>query len=149
MISTCFSRQRASDLFASSSAYVLMHACSRQSYLTCIIAACHGAGTFVRFQPKDAGFQQAVAQDIETVLESTLLTRSTLTEGDWLSVTHQDRLWALRVQQLQPASQVSVIGESRSSYACIGRESVYGCWSQQCSFVQGNDCQHPGIGDGR
>ena len=74
-----------------------------------MLAACH-AGSFVRFQPQTAAFQKQVGAEVETVLEQALLTRSTLTEGDWVSVVHSDQQFDLRVQQLQPASQVSVIG---------------------------------------
>ena len=76
-----------------------------------MIGLVHTAGSFVRFQPQSAEFQRQVGGDVEVVLETALLTRSTLTEGDWLSVAHGGQKYDLRVQQLQPAPQVSVIGE--------------------------------------
>lgn len=81
-----------------------------------LFSSSDSAGTFVRFQPQSADFQKEVGADVETVLEQTLLTRSTLTEGDWVAVSHAERQWDLRVQQLQPAAQVSVIGQS---HGCI------------------------------
>lgn len=65
----------------------------------------------MRFQPRDADFQREVGDGIEGLLEQALLTRSTLTEGDWVRAQQGDRAWDLRVQQLRPDPQVSVIGE--------------------------------------
>lgn len=70
-----------------------------------------GAGTYCRLQPLQADFHQDVRENVREVLEAALFTHSTLTEGDWISVDFGGRAYDLRVQQLEPAPQVSVIGE--------------------------------------
>lgn len=92
-----------------------LHQVPQQASMHLTACNCPPAGSFVRFQPQTADFQRQVGPDIETVLEQALLTRSTLTEGDWVSVAHADRQYDLRVQGLRPAGQVSVIGMAPAS----------------------------------
>jgi Ubiquitin fusion degradation protein UFD1 len=68
-------------------------------------------GTYCRLQPLTADFHQDVSHDVRDVLEAALLTHSTLTEGDLVSVDFGGKAYDLRVQQLQPEPQISVIGE--------------------------------------
>eukprot|EP00775_Hariotina_reticulata_P010375 gene10375-10533_t len=69
-------------------------------------------GTYVRFQPELRAFHEVVGADPEvlrTVLESCLLGYCTLSEGDWVQVTHDGVDYNLRVLELQPGPAVSVI----------------------------------------
>ena len=65
----------------------------------------------MRLQPQTADFQKQVGDSVEDVLVAALSARSTITQGDWLAVDFADGHYQLRVQQLQPARQVSVIGD--------------------------------------
>ena len=69
------------------------------------------AGTYVRFQPRSADFQRDVGADLEQVLSAAMLTRSTLTEGQWVQVEHAGTVYSLKVLSLQPAPAVSIVGE--------------------------------------
>lgn len=68
------------------------------------------AGTFVRFQPRQASFQQELGDGVSDALEAALHTHSALSQGDWLSLEAGGVQYDLRVLDLQPASCVSVIG---------------------------------------
>ena len=65
----------------------------------------------MRLQPMTAAFQKLVGDSVEDVLVAALSARSTITEGDWLGVDFADSHYQLRVQQLRPSRQVSVIGD--------------------------------------
>ena len=80
------------------------------------------AGTFVRLQPETADFQKAAAEVMEDVLVAAIFKRSALSRGDWIDVDVHGTNHRLKVQQLQPKHQVSVIGTptlALSSRDCI------------------------------
>lgn len=54
-------------------------------------------GTFVRFQPLQHGFHEAVGDDVRPVLEAALMPYATLTEGDVVGVAHEGRTWTFKV----------------------------------------------------
>lgn len=54
-------------------------------------------GSYVRLQPMCHGFHEALGEGLREALEGELLGHSTLTEGDWVTVTHEGRDWPLRV----------------------------------------------------
>ena len=64
----------------------------------------------MQVQPEVKHFQQAVEDQVEQVLETALRARSTLTQGDCLSIPFADEVFRLRVTSLAPDPQVSVIG---------------------------------------
>ena len=64
----------------------------------------------MQVQPEVIHFQQAVGDQVEQVLETALRARSTLTQGDYLSVPFADEVFRLQVTSLAPEAQVSVIG---------------------------------------
>lgn len=66
-------------------------------------------GTYARLQPETADFQKAAGGQMEEVLVDALSTRSAVSEGDWLPVEVTGTQFRLRVQQLRPTQQVSVI----------------------------------------
>lgn len=66
-------------------------------------------GTYVRFQPRSAGFQEEVGEGVEQVLQAAMFTHSTLTQGEWVQVSHAGTLHDLRVLALKPQAAVSVI----------------------------------------
>lgn len=68
------------------------------------------AGTYVKFQPRQAAFQTALSDSVSDALEAALHTRSALSVGDWLSLEHGGSAFDLRVLELQPSPCVSVIG---------------------------------------
>ena len=71
------------------------------------------AGEYVRFQPRAAGFQDAVKDDVRGVLEAALGRHSTLTQGNWIRVPFADQEYELLVQKTRPGKAVSVIGMHR------------------------------------
>eukprot|EP01023_Acetabularia_acetabulum_P025424 TRINITY_DN2433_c0_g1_i3.p1 TRINITY_DN2433_c0_g1~~TRINITY_DN2433_c0_g1_i3.p1 ORF type:complete len:356 (+),score=59.84 TRINITY_DN2433_c0_g1_i3:149-1069(+) len=66
-------------------------------------------GQYVQFQPLNASFQKEVGDEISNVLESTLASYCTLTEGDIIQTQHQDQTYQLKVLRLQPDAAVSII----------------------------------------
>ena len=68
-------------------------------------------GTYVRLQPATANFHQEVGDSMEEILVAALSKRSAVSVGDTLLVDGLDQPFELKVQQLLPAAQVSVIGE--------------------------------------
>ncbi|CAL5229441.1 g12764 [Coccomyxa viridis] len=66
-------------------------------------------GEYARFQPRAAGFQQAVEGDVRGVLEAALARHSTLTQGDWISVSVAGQEHELLVQKTRPGAAISVI----------------------------------------
>lgn len=64
-------------------------------------------GEYAKLQPMEKAFQQV--DDIKAGLESALLTRCTLTEGDVVSVSDGETLHELRVLELKPTSAVSIV----------------------------------------
>ncbi len=66
-------------------------------------------GTYVRFQPRSAGFQEEVGEGVE--LQASMFTHSTLTQGEWVQVSHAGTLHDLKVLALKPEAAVSIIGE--------------------------------------
>ncbi|KAL3156060.1 hypothetical protein ABBQ32_013048 [Trebouxia sp. C0010 RCD-2024] len=87
--------------------------------LTTCDGQCHGdvivtyrrlpKGTYVRFQPRSAGFQEAVGESVEQVLQASMFTHSTLTQGEWVQVQHAGTLHDLKVLALKPQPAVSII----------------------------------------
>jgi Ubiquitin fusion degradation protein UFD1 len=77
----------------------------------------HTAGTYVKFQPRQAAFQKELGDGVSDALEVALHTRSALSVGDWLSLQHGTAAYHLRVLELQPSPSVSVIGEHRASFS--------------------------------
>lgn len=73
-------------------------------------------GTFARLQPETSEFQKVAADSMEDVLVAALSKRSALSEGDLLDVELGDAVFRLRVQQLKPKPQISVIGKPILSY---------------------------------
>ena len=73
----------------------------------------------MRFQPRSADFQRDVGADLEQVLSAAMLTRSTLTEGQWVQVEHAGTVYSLKVLSLQPAPAVSIVGEHLGGTICI------------------------------
>ena len=69
------------------------------------------AGTYVKFQPRQAAFQKELGDSVSDALEAALHTRSALSVGDWLLLEHGGASFHLRVLELQPSPSVSVIGE--------------------------------------
>ena len=67
-------------------------------------------GTYVRFQPRSAVFQDAVGDSVEQVLQASMFTHSTLTQGEWVQVQHAGTQHDLKVLALRPAAAVSIIG---------------------------------------
>ena len=65
----------------------------------------------MRFQPRSADFQKAVGEGVEHVLQASMFTHSTLTEGEWVQIAHKGTLHDLKVLSLQPGPAVSIIGE--------------------------------------
>ncbi|KAG2442639.1 hypothetical protein HXX76_002723 [Chlamydomonas incerta] len=68
-------------------------------------------GDYVRLQPMSHGFHEALGDLLKEALEAEMMTLSTLSEGDWITV-HQPntgREWPLRVQELLPGAAVSVL----------------------------------------
>ena len=76
----------------------------------------------MQVQPEVMHFQQTVGENVEQLLETALRARSTLTQGDYLSIPFADEVFRLQVTSLEPEAQVSVIGELRSWHA--GRHCV-------------------------
>lgn len=76
--------------------------------------AVHCAGTYVKFQPRQAAFQKELRDGVSDALEGALHARSALSVGDWLSLQHGGVSYHLRVLELQPSPSVSVIGERRA-----------------------------------
>ncbi len=77
------------------------------------------AGEYARFQPRAAGFQQAVGGDVRGVLEAALARHSTLTQGDWISVSVAGQEHELLVQKTRPGTAISVIGKcAHAKLAC-------------------------------
>ena len=68
------------------------------------------AGTYARFQPRAAGFQEEIGESVEQVLQASMFTHSTLTEGEWVQVHHAGSLHDLKVLALKPEAAVSIIG---------------------------------------
>ncbi|PNH03896.1 Ubiquitin fusion degradation protein 1, partial [Tetrabaena socialis] len=77
-------------------------------------------GSYVRMQPMSHGFHEAMEAGeggeggdggwgLREVLEAELAGHSTLSEGDWVTVSRAGREWPLRVQELRPAAAVSII----------------------------------------
>ena len=85
--------------------------------MTCKLMHKHDVGSFARLQPESADFQKDAADSMEDILVAAFSKRSALSEGDWLSVPIADKVHRLRVQQLQPKPQVSVIGELSMQHA--------------------------------
>ena len=50
---------------------------------------------------------------VEQVLQAAMFTHSTLTQGEWVQVSHGGTQHDLKVLTLKPESAVSVIGELR------------------------------------
>lgn len=50
-----------------------------------------------------------MADDVRSVLERSLMTCCTLTENQWVEVEHEGTQYNLKVQELQPAPQVSIL----------------------------------------
>lgn len=76
------------------------------------------AGTYVRFQPRSAGFQEEVGDGVEQVLQASMFTHSTLTQGEWVQVSYAGTLHDLKVLALKPEPAVSIIGEHQTYLAC-------------------------------
>ena len=90
----------------------------------------------MRFQPRSADFQKVVGEGVEHVLQASMFTHSTLTEGEWVQIAHEGTLHDVKVLSLQPEAAVSIIGEpdhDRTPMTC-------GC--PPCSARQ------PGMGSG-
>ena len=68
-------------------------------------------GTYVKFQPRSAGFQEEVGEGVEQVLQASMFTHSTLTQGEWVQVSHAGTLHDLKVLALKPEAAVSIIGK--------------------------------------
>eukprot|EP01024_Parvocaulis_polyphysoides_P027087 TRINITY_DN24622_c0_g1_i3.p1 TRINITY_DN24622_c0_g1~~TRINITY_DN24622_c0_g1_i3.p1 ORF type:complete len:407 (+),score=68.53 TRINITY_DN24622_c0_g1_i3:133-1353(+) len=66
-------------------------------------------GSYVQFQPTVASFQKEVGDEISNVLEQTLASYCTLTQGDIIHAEHNEQVYELKVLQLQPDSAVSII----------------------------------------
>ena len=101
---------------------------------------CTVAGTYVRFQPRSAGFQEHVGDGVEQVLQAAMFTHSTLTEGEWVQVSHGGAQHDLKVLALKPESAVSVIGELRL-HDCVPwhwQEHAMLLCDIVCQFVQSN-----------
>lgn len=64
-------------------------------------------------QPRGVGFhlegQDVVNIDLQKVLERTLQTHATLTEGDWIPVRHEGRAYELVVRTLEPEPALCLI----------------------------------------
>ena len=54
-------------------------------------------------------FQEGVGPHVREVLEQALSTHSCLHEGDWVEVQHEGQVYDLRVRELRPQAQVSII----------------------------------------
>lgn len=76
------------------------------------------AGTYVRFQPRSAGFQEEVGDGVEHVLQASMFTHSTLTQGEWVQVSYAGTLHDLKVLSLKPEPAVSIIGEHQTYTTC-------------------------------
>lgn len=68
-------------------------------------------GTYVRFQPRSAEFQEALGGVMEQALQASMFTHSTLTEGEWVQIGHEGTMHYVKVLTLQPEAAVSIIGE--------------------------------------
>ena len=68
-------------------------------------------GTYVRFQPRSADFQEALGDVMEQALQASMFTHSTLTEGEWVQIGHEGTMHDVKVLTLQPEAAVSIIGE--------------------------------------
>ncbi|KAG2450221.1 hypothetical protein HYH02_000322 [Chlamydomonas schloesseri] len=68
-------------------------------------------GDYVRLQPMSHGFHEAMGDLLKEALEAEMMTLSTLSEGDWITVNQPDdgKEWPLRVQELRPGAAVSVL----------------------------------------
>jgi ubiquitin fusion degradation protein 1 len=64
-------------------------------------------------QPRGVGFhidgQEVVNLDLQKVLERTLQSHATLTEGDWLPVRHEGRAYELVIRTLEPEAAISLL----------------------------------------
>eukprot|EP00931_Biecheleriopsis_adriatica_P101859 TRINITY_DN76921_c0_g1_i1.p1 TRINITY_DN76921_c0_g1~~TRINITY_DN76921_c0_g1_i1.p1 ORF type:complete len:608 (+),score=137.79 TRINITY_DN76921_c0_g1_i1:51-1874(+) len=64
-------------------------------------------------QPRGVGFhiegQDVINLDLQKVLERTLQSHATLTEGDWLPVRHEGRAYELVIRTLEPESAISLL----------------------------------------
>lgn len=79
----------------------------------------------MRFQPETASFQKDVGKAVEEVLVAALSARSAISEGDWLTANFAGQQYRLKVQQLRPVRQVSVIGMFTSSKSqCKGGAAI-------------------------
>ena len=85
------------------------------------------AGTSVRFQPRSAGFQDAVGESVEQVLQASMFTHSTLTQGEWVQVHHAGTQHDLKVLALTPEAAVSIIGMSSRCCVTAGCSVVSSC----------------------
>lgn len=66
-------------------------------------------GTYVSFQPRSAGFQEEVGDGVEQVLQASMFTHSTLTQGEWVQVSYAGTFHDLKVLALKPEPAVSII----------------------------------------
>ena len=76
------------------------------------------AGMYVRFQPRSAGFQEEVGDGVEQVLQGSMFTHSTLTQGEWVQVSYAGTFHDLKVLALKPEPAVSIIGEHQTHMTC-------------------------------
>lgn len=83
------------------------------------------AGTYVRFQPRSADFQEALGEVMEHALQASMFTHSTLTEGEWVQIAHEGTTHDVKVLALQPEAAVSVIGNSLTAQdCCLGPDTL-------------------------
>lgn len=99
---------RAAAAFSAAVTGCILHKCLTQPERSQL-----HAGEYVRFQPRAAGFQDAVKNDVRGVLEAALGRHSTLTQGNWIRVPLAGQEYELLVQKTRPGKAVSVIGRRR------------------------------------
>ena len=83
----------------------------QQTKKTPLSAVADVIGTYVRFQPRSADFQEALGDVLEQALQASMFTHSTLTEGEWVQIGHEGTMHDVKVLTLQPEAAVSIIGE--------------------------------------
>lgn len=105
-------------------------------------------GTFVRFTPASAAFQNLLTEhsvDLEALLQSTLMQHTALSEGDWLTVAVPGAAGAEATQRLQVWLFATVCTHLRSLFTgqcSAARNAPLAQLRSQHNTPQHNTAQH-------
>ena len=77
-----------------------------------------------------------MGESVEQVLQASMFTHSTLTQGEWVQVQHAGTQHDLKVLDLKPEAAVSIIGMSTHHCVIAGCSFVSGCQHGMISFTE-------------